>query len=68
MTAKSQSQTFKVARFCAREKAGVKDAGDAELDPMLVRLRSVGPDLGIQQGHWDVDAGTDVDGENGNSP
>ena len=33
-TAKLQSQTFKVARFCARGKVEAKDVEDAELDSM----------------------------------
>ena len=32
--AKFQSQTFKVARYCARKKVAAKDAEDAKLDPM----------------------------------
>ena len=45
-----------------------KDVGDAEVDLMRTRLRSVGLDLGSQQEQVDVEAGMDVDvhGEDGN--
>ena len=39
--------------------------GDAELDPMRVRLRSVGPDFGSRPGQWGVDVGMDVNGGGG---
>ena len=68
VTAKSQSQTFKVARLCVWGKVEAKDVGDAEVDLMRTRLRSVGLDLGSQQEQVDVEAGMDVDvhGEDGN--
>ena len=45
VTAKSQWQTLKVARFRVRKKAGAEDAEEAELDPVRARLRPVGPDF-----------------------
>ena len=65
VAAKFQSQTFEVARYCVRGKVKAKDAEGAELDPMRVRSRSVGPDAGSRQGQWEVDVGMDVDGEDG---
>ena len=62
-TAKFQSRTFKVARFRAREKAEEKDAEAAKLDPLGVRLRTVGPDLGKKPGQLNAETGMDVAGE-----
>ena len=66
MTVKFQSQTFKVARFCARKKVAAKDVGDADMGPLRERLRAVGTDLGGQPRQADVEMDTDVDREDGN--
>ena len=66
VTAKFQSQTSKVARFCVRNGTDAKDAEDAYWDPMRECLRSVVSDFGTPQGPWDVDAGMDMNGEGGN--
>ena len=50
VTAKSQSQTFAVGRFCLRGQVEAMDAEGAELDPVRVRLQSAGPGFGSQQG------------------
>ena len=60
-TAKFQAQTFKVERSCARKKVEAKEVEDSELDPMKVRLRSGGLDLGNQQELVDVEGDMDVD-------
>ena len=52
VTVKFQSQTFKVARFCARKKGEQKDVEDAELDPLRARFRRIGADLGLNRGRW----------------
>ena len=65
-TVKFQSQTFKVARFCARKKVGAKDIEDVEVDPMRARLRSVGLNLGNRQEQVDVEVDMDLGEETGN--
>ena len=42
VTAKFQSQTFKVARYCVRAKVEGADADDEESDPLHVRMGAVG--------------------------
>ena len=64
-TAKFQSQTFKVARFCLRGKVDVKDAEYAELDPLHARMRTDGPAVRDKQGQQDMGDETDLDAEKG---
>ena len=42
-----------------------EDAEEAELDPLRVRLRPVGSDLGNRQGKLGAEVGMDVDREDG---
>ena len=44
-TVEFRPQTFKAARFCVREEVEARDVGDAELDPLRARVRTVGPAL-----------------------
>ena len=46
--AKFQSQSFKVALFCARKGGGEKDVGGAVLDFFQASFRQIGADLGSQ--------------------
>ena len=43
VTAESQSQTFDVARCCVRKAVEGKDVEGGELNPLLARMRTVGP-------------------------
>ena len=65
VTTKSQTQTFDVARFRAREKVAAKDVEGADVDPLRTRLSSVALDLGSRQPQVYVEVGIDVDGEDG---
>ena len=66
VTVKFQSQTFKVARFCARNKVEATHVEDTEVDPTRTRMRSVGLDPGNPQEQVDVGVGMDTGGEDGN--
>ena len=49
VTAKFQSQTFKVARYCGREKVDVQDAGEVGWDLALGDRR-----LGMTRFRWNL--------------
>ena len=48
VTAKFQSQVFKVARFCARDRGEEKGVVGEELDPVRARLLQTGSGLGAE--------------------
>ena len=60
-TAKFQSQTCRVARFCLRKKKGAAEPGGEDVDPSKGRLRTGGLGLGNQQEPADVVGSMDVD-------
>ena len=65
-TVKFQSQTYKVARFYARKKREETEVERAELDPLHVRFRRIGADLGSQSRQVDVGEDMEVGSEDGN--
>ena len=67
VTAKFQSQTFKVARFRVGAKGREQDVGGAELDPLQPRFRQFVADLGSQLRLVDVGKDMEVGREDGNS-
>ena len=66
VTMKSQSQTFKEARYCVRKQVEETDVDDDELDPLHVRMRTVGPAPWEEQGQQTMGDATDADVEKGN--
>ena len=67
VTAKVQSQTLKVARFCVRKKGEEKDAEDAESHPMREQFRRIRADLGSHLRQVDVGKDSGADREDGNA-
>ena len=66
-TVKFQSQTFKVARFCARKRREEKDVEGDELDPVRARFHQGGYAFDVQLGKLYAGKDMEVDREDGNS-
>ena len=64
-TAKFRSQTFNVARVCARRKADAAEGGDREVDPPKERLRTGGLDLENRRKPTDGEESADADEADG---
>ena len=66
-TAKFQSQVFKVAMFCVRQRGEEEDAVEEELNPARVRLLLSGSGLGNELRSFEVESEMEADRDDGNS-